>query len=141
MEIEVRKLNALKRYEGSFAYDYTPPRDICLIPLCNIDGEVKVEGAYEICDDGKVWVDLTVNYKISGQCSYCLKPALKQITFTTEILYDVTDNNAKDKDDDHYKYDGIKINLQSAVDDAILLSQPNILLCSDGCTGIDVTNK
>ena len=135
MEIEVRKLNALKKYEGEFEYEYEPPQDCCLVPLCKIEGKVKVSGSYEIYEDDSVGITFTVNYKISGQCSYCLNPAQKEIAFTSEILY------VTEKDDENYLYDGIKINLKSAVDEAILISQPNIILCREGCTGIDVTNK
>ena len=135
MEIEVRKLNAQKKYEGDFQFDYEPAQDCCLIPLCKIEGKVKVSGSYEIYEDDSVGIVLTVGYKLVGQCSYCLGEASKDVTFTSEILY------VKEKDDDNYYYDGIKINLKSAVDDAILISQPNVLLCKEGCTGIDVTNK
>lgn len=135
MEIEVRRLNALKKYEGQFEYEYEPPADSCLVPLCKIEGNVKVSGSYEIYEDDSVGVNLTVNYKISGQCSYCLNEAQKDISFTSDILF------VTEEDDENYLYDGIKINLKSAVDDAILISQPNIILCREGCTGIDVTNK
>ncbi len=135
MEIEVRKLNALKKYEGEFHFDYEPPTDLCLIPLCKIDGNVSVSGSYLICEDDSVDIELTVNYVISGQCSYCLNAARKEISFTSDVLY------VTQKDDDNYFYDGIRLNLKSAVDDAILISQPDIILCREGCTGIDVTNK
>ncbi len=135
MEIEVRKLNALKKYEGEFVFDYEPPADLCLIPLCSIEGKVKVEGNYVIYDDDSVGVTLTVKYGLVGQCSYCLSDARQDIAYTTEILF-VTET-----DEENYKYDGIKINLKTAVNDAILISQPNVLLCKEGCTGIDVTNK
>ena len=135
MEINVKKLLASKKYEGSFEYDYEPEADCCLIPLCKIDGAVKVTGSYVLYDDDSVGVTLTLKYTISGQCSYCLENAKKEITYTTEILY------LTEEDDDNYLYDGVKINLKSAVDDAILISQPNILLCKEGCKGIDVINK
>lgn len=135
MEIEVRKLNALKKYEGNFAFDYEPPADMCLIPLCNLEGKVKVEGSYVIYDDDCVGVTLNLTYKIVGKCSYCLNDAQKGIKYEGDILY------VTEEDDENYIYDGIKINLKTAVDDAILISQPNVLLCREGCTGIDVTNK
>ena len=135
MEIEVRKLNALKKYEGVFEYEYEPPEGSCLVPLCKIEGKVKVSGKYEIYEDDSVGITLTVNYKIVGQCSYCLSEAQQEVSFTQEILY------VTEKDDDNYYYDGIKLYLKPAVDDAILISQPNIILCREGCTGIDVTNK
>ena len=135
MEIDVKKLLALKNYEGSFGFDYEPPADCCLIPLCKISGTVKVTGDYVLYDDDSVGVTLTLKYTLLGQCSYCLKDAKKEITYTTEILY------MTEEEDDNYLYDGFKINLKSAVDDAILISQPGILLCEEGCKGIDVINK
>ncbi len=135
MEIEVKKLNALGKYEGEFEFSYSPDKDLCLIPLCSIAGEVKVKGNYSIFEDDEVEVTLTVSYVIEGQCSYCLKSAKRQIDFTSDILY------VPKKDDDNYFYDGIKINLKTAVDDAILISQPYVLLCSEGCKGIDVDNN
>lgn len=135
MEIDVRRLNALKKYEGTFEYDYEPALDSCLVPLCKIEGKVKVTGSYVIYEDDSVGVNLTVSYLLAGQCSYCLSDAEENVSFTQEILY------LTEKDDENYFYDGIKINLKQAVDDAILISQPNVLLCKEGCTGIDVTNK
>lgn len=133
MEIEVRKLNALKKYTGSLQFDYEPPKDICLIPLCEIVGTVKVAGEYEIFDDDSVGIALTVKYLLRGQCSYCLEKAEKEITFTSDITF------VREEDDDNYYYDGIKIVLDSAVNDAILISQPTVLLCKEDCKGIDVT--
>lgn len=135
MDIEVKKLVAHKKYEGKFDFEYDPPEDCCLVPLCNIEGKVKVSGDYVIYDDDSVGVNLTVCYKIAGKCSYCLSDAEKEITFSSEILF------VTEQDEENYFYDGFKINLKTAVDDAILISQPNIILCKDGCEGIDVTNK
>lgn len=132
MEIEVKKLNALKKYTGSIEFGYVPPEDICIVPLCKVEN-VKVNGEYEIYEDGAVGVRLTVNYKLSGQCSYCLELSEKDVSFTTDILF------VTEKDDENYYYDGNKIVLNSAVDDAILISQPNVLLCRQDCKGIDVT--
>lgn len=135
MKIEVRKLNALKQYSGVFEFDYQPSDDICLIPLCKIDGTVKVNGSYEIYEDDSVGVKFTVSYVIAGQCSYCLGDAHKTVEKTFEVLF-VTED-----DPDNYRYDGINIDLKTAVDDAILFSQPNVLLCREDCTGIDISNK
>lgn len=135
MEIEVKKLNALKRYSGDFNFEYEPSEDACLIPLCKIAGDVSVSGSYEIYDDDSVGVILTVAYKLEGQCSYCLKNAEKQIVYTSDLIF------VRNENEDDYYYDGIKIDLKTAVDDAILISQPNVLLCKDGCEGVDVANN
>ena len=134
MKIEVKKLNALKKYTGSFEFAYEPPADLCLVPLCTIEGKVLVKGDYEIYEDDSVGANLTVSYRISGQCSYCLNEASKEIEKTFEILF------VPEDDGDNYSYDGVCINLKTAVDDAILFSQPNLILCREDCSGIDLNN-
>ncbi|MBD5583939.1 MAG: hypothetical protein HDQ88_02570 [Clostridia bacterium] len=133
MELEVKKLNALKKYTGSFNFEYTPDSDLSLVPLCSVDGTVKVSGEYEIFEDDSVEIALTVKYLLKGQCSYCLEDAKKEVVFETDVLF------LKENDGENYYYDGIKLNLKPAVDDAILISQPNVLLCKEDCKGIDVT--
>ena len=134
MKIEVKKLNALKKYTGDFEFDCEPPEDACLIPLCKIDGKVHVKGDFEIYEDDSVGVNFTVSYRISGQCSYCLEKASADIEKAFEILF------VPEDDPENYSYDGITINMETAVNDAILFSQPNIILCKEDCTGIDVNN-
>ena len=135
MKIEVRKLNALKKYTGGFEFDYEPSQDMCLVPLCKIEGKVSVSGNYEIYDDDSVEINFTVKYRIVGQCSYCLNEAETTVEKQFNVLF-VTEN-----DNENYYYDGIILNLKTAVDDAILFSQPNLVLCREDCTGIDVNNK
>ena len=132
MELEVKRLNALGKFTGDFQFDYLPADNLCLVPLSGISGAVKVSGEYEIYEDDSVGVKLTVSYLLSGQCSYCLCEAETPVEFTSEILF------VTERDDENYFYDGIRINLKTAVDDAILISQPNVLLCKEDCKGIDV---
>ena len=133
MIIEIRKLTARGKYEGDFSFEITPAEDKLLIPLCSIAGTVTVEGKYEIYEDDSVGVDFTLKYVLEGQCSYCLEKASKRIEYYSEILY-VTDK----EDSDNYYYDGIKIDLTAAVNDALLFSQPEVLLCKEGCEGIKI---
>jgi uncharacterized metal-binding protein YceD (DUF177 family) len=133
MIIEVKKLNARKEYEGTFSFDYTPMQDKVLLPLCSFDGNVKVEGDYIIYEDESVGVKFKITYTLKGQCSYCLEDAQKTVEFESDVLY------VRDKEDlDNYYYDGIKIDLTTAVDDALLISQPDVLLCKEGCDGIKI---
>lgn len=132
MIIEVKKLNALKKYTGDFVFAYSAPQEQVLLPFARIEGDVKVEGSYEIYDDDSVAVDLKISYALVGQCSYCLKNARKQIEYSDELLF------VPERDPDNYFYDGIKIDLTTAVNDAILFSQPDVLLCSEDCKGIEI---
>ena len=131
MILEIKKLMARGSYTGDFSFGYQPPQDFNLLPLCRIENGVKVEGSYEIFEDGEVEVTLKISYKLVGQCSYCLADAEKQIEYETEPLLFVTD-----KDDcDNYVYDGNRLDLSQAVADALLFSQPKVLLCDSGCKG------
>lgn len=132
MIIEVKRLNALKRYSGDFEFLYNAPQDKLILPLAQFDGEVKVWGKYEIYDDETVGIDLNIAYSLKGQCSYCLSNAKKRIEYYDELLF------VPENDPDNYYYDGTKIDLTSAVNDAILFSQPEVLLCKDDCKGIDI---
>lgn len=136
MILEVKKLIAHKQYVGNFSFNYTPEQDKLLVPLCSVIGEVKVEGEYEIYEDDAVGIDIRLSYKLKGQCSYCLDEAEKSVDYAAEILF------VKDKDDiDNYYYDGTKLDLSVAVEDAFIFSQPNVILCKEGCEGVKIDQR
>ncbi len=124
MVLEIKRLLAKGEYRGEIEYEFTPSEDNLLIPLCRFDGAVSVSGVYEIQDGDEVEVRLTLSYRLKGQCSYCLGDAERTVKFTTELLF------VTDKDDlDNYYYDGVRLDLSKAATDALLLSQPDVLLC------------
>ena len=125
MIIEVKRLIALKKYVGNFAYDCPPPEGKLILPLAKVECSLKVEGEYEIYDDDSVGVSIKISYKLKGQCSYCLAEAEKSVAYSYEALF-VPDKN----DADNYYYDGARLNIQPAVDDAFVFSQPEVLLCT-----------
>ena len=132
MILEIKKLNALKKYVGNFKYSYKADNDKLILPLTEFSGDIKVWGKYEIYDDDSVGIDLNIAYNIKGQCSYCLNNAEKDIEFFEEILF------VPENDPDNYYYDGNKLDLTAAVNEAILFSQPDVLLCKPDCKGINV---
>ena len=125
MIIEVKRLIALKKYVGNFQFNMAPPTDKLILPLAEVDGDINVEGEYEIYDDDSVGVSIKISYKLKGQCSYCLAEAEKSVAYSYEALF-VPDKN----DADNYYYDGARLNIQPAVDDAFVFSQPEVLLCT-----------
>ncbi len=133
MILEIKKLLTKAEYSGDFSFEYQPPQDCVSIPLCHIEGSVKVSGSYEIFENDEVEVRLVLSYKLAGQCSYCLENAEKQIEYSTDVLF-VTDAD----DRDNYVYDGYKLDLTGAVRDALLFSQPDVLLCKEDCKGIKI---
>ncbi len=132
MTIDVRRQIALKKYTGDFSFRYKCPEDLVILPSATIDGEVEVTGSFEIYEDDSVGVALNISYLIKGVCSYCLEQAQKRVEHSADILY------LTDDDGENYSYDGLTINLITAVNDAILFSQPQILLCKPDCKGIEI---
>ena len=132
MIIDVARLIALKKFNGGFSFEYDCPADLVILPSARIEGKVKVEGEYEIYEDDSVGVNLKISYLLAGQCSYCLESATKQVEYETDVLY------LPEDDGENYSYNGLKINLTTAVNDAVLFSQPQILLCRPDCKGIEI---
>lgn len=127
MVLEIKRLLAKGEYSGNISYEFTPQKENLLIPLCVFDGAVSFNGEYEIFDGDEVELRFEITYKLKGQCSYCLADAEKVIKFSSEVLF------VTDKDDlDNYYYDGVRLDLSKAITDALLFSQPDVLLC-DGC--------
>ncbi len=124
MIIEVKKQIALRKYVGDFAYECPVPEGKLILPLSEVTGDIKVSGSYEIYEDDSVGVTLTIEYALKGQCSYCLEDACGKVSYSYEALF-VTDK----KDADNYYYDGTRLNIQPAVEDAFVFSQPKVLLC------------
>lgn len=133
MIIDIARQTALKNYRGNFCFEYDSPSDLLLLPSAHIEGKVKAEGEYEIYEDGSVGVALRLSYLLVGQCSYCLEPAQKQVEYSMDTLWLTED------DGENYLFDGNKLDLTDAVNDGILFSQPQVLLCREDCKGIDLT--
>ncbi|MDE7084389.1 MAG: DUF177 domain-containing protein [Clostridia bacterium] len=134
MILEIKKLMSRAAYTGDFSFEYQPPQDSIMIPLCRIEGGVTVSGEYEIFENDEVEVILKIRYTLVGQCSYCLADAVKEIEYTSDTLLFVTDK----EDGDNYVYDGNRLDLSQAVKDALLFSQPEVLLCKEDCKGIKI---
>ena len=132
MIIDVVRQTALKKYSGSFSFEYDCPAGLVILPSADIVGKVKVSGEFEIYDDDSVGVRLRLSYLLRGVCSYCLEPAEQRVEYENDVLYLTED------DGENYSYNGLKIDLTTAVNDAVLFSQPQILLCSPDCKGIDI---
>ncbi len=132
MILEIRKLNAQKKYTGDFEFSYTAPQGLITLPTTQIEGDVKVYGSYEIFEDDSVDIHLKITYLLVGACSYCLNEAKKVVDYSDDLIFVTSD------DGDNYVYNGLKIDLTAAVNDAILFAQPQILLCKEGCEGIKI---
>ena len=129
MIIDVRKLNAQKKYSGSMEFSYDAPEKLLEIPLVEFDGAVKVAFDYDVYEDDSVEIKGKVSYRLKGQCSRCLKDAKTQVDGELDAYFQPF------KDCEDYSYTNGIIHLEQAVDDAIMASMPFVLSCGEDCEG------
>ena len=135
MVIDVRKLNAQKKYVGHMEFEYFAPQDLIDIPSVTFKSPVKVEFDYEIFEDDSVEVKGSVSYILSGLCSRCLKEAEENVKGELDAYFEPR------KDAEDYSYFGGVIDLTQAVNEAIMASLPYLLSCAEGCEALTYTDK
>ncbi len=135
MVIDVRKLNAQKKYVGEMEFFHSPAPTLIEIPFVQFAGEVKVAFRYEIYEDDSVELHGSVSYRLEGKCSRCLNEASQEIVGELNAVFE----NRKDYVD--YEYSNGIIHLENAVEDAIMASMPYTLSCGEECKGLFWTDK
>ena len=131
MIIDIRKLNAQKKYSGSMEFEYSAPENLIEIPFVKFVGPVKVAFDYDLYEDDSLEIRGTVCYRLEGQCSRCLQPAAQDVQGELDAYFQPK------KDAEDYSYFGGNVDLTRAVEDAIMLSMPFGLSCGEACTGIE----
>ena len=127
MIIDVRKLNAQKRYSGSMEFDYSAPETLIEIPFVKFAAPVKVSFDYDLFEDDSLEIRGTVSYKLEGQCSRCLKEATAEVEGELDAYFEPR------KDFKDYGYVNGVIDLTKAVEDAVMASMPFTLSCGEDC--------
>ncbi len=133
MLIDVRKLNAQKKYTGNMEFSYSAPEALIEIPFVKFAGDVKVVFEYELFEDDALEIHGKVYYRLEGQCSRCLKEAAEDIVGDLHALFELGENY-----EDYGYVNGI-IHLENAVDDAVMASMPFTLSCGEDCKGLSWT--
>ena len=129
-KIDVRKLNAQKKYFGRMEFDYDAPASLIEIPLVKFSAPVKVCFDYDLYEDDAFEIRGNVSFAIEGQCSRCLKEAKQTVEGELNALFE----DSKDYED--YPYSGGVVDLTRALGDAIMASMPFSLSCGEDCEGI-----
>ena len=129
-KIDVRKLNAQKKYFGRMEFDYDAPASLIEIPLVKFSAPVKVCFDYGLYEDDAFEIRGNVSFAIEGQCSRCLKETKQTVEGELNALFE----DSKDYED--YPYSGGVVDLTRALDDAIMASMPFSLSCGEDCEGI-----
>ena len=127
MIIDVRKLNAQKKYSGSMQFSYEAPEELLDIPLVKFATPVTVSFDYDLFEDDSLEIRGEISYRLEGQCSRCLKETAQDIKGELDAYFQPI------KDCEDYSYTNGVIHLQKAVDEAIMASLPFTLSCGDDC--------
>ncbi len=135
MLIDIRKLNAQKKYEGRMEFAYSAPETFIEIPFVKFAAPVKIVFDYELYEDNSLSIRGTVSYTLEGQCSRCLK----ETKMTVEGELDAYFENRKDYED--YGYTNGIVNITQAVEDAIMASMPYVLSCGEDCKQISYNGE
>ncbi len=135
MVIDVRKLNAQKKYTGSMEFIYSAPQALIEIPFVKFVGDIKIVFDYELYEDDSLEIRGKVIYTLEGQCSRCLKYASQLVEGELDAYFEPR------SDYEDYGYTGGIIHLENAVEDAIMASMPFILSCGEECVALTWTEK
>ena len=135
MIIDIRKLNAQKKYSGSMEFEYSAPETLIEIPFVKFAAPVKVAFEYDLYEDDSLEIHGTVTYRLEGKCSRCLKEAAQEVVGEMDAYFE----NRKDFED--YGYTNGIVHLENAVEDAIMASMPFTLSCGEDCEGLSWTEK
>ena len=135
MIIDVRKLNAQKKYVGHVEFEHAAPETLIDIPMVKFHSPVRVQFDYEIYEDDSVDIRGTVAYRLVGQCSRCLQETSQEVEGELEAYFQPC------KDAEDYSYSGGIIDLTQAVNEAIMVSLPFLLACEPECVALSYTDK
>ena len=135
MIIDIRKLNAQKKYSGTMEFEYSAPETLIEIPFVKFVGPVKIVFDYDLYEDDSLEIQGTVSYRLEGQCSRCLKEAAQNVVGEINAYFE----NRKDYED--YGYTNGIVYLENAVNDAIMASMPFTLSCGEDCEGLSWTEE
>ena len=130
MIIDIRKLNAQKKYSGELEFEYSAPESLIEIPFVRFSAPVKVAFTYELYEDDSLEIQGSVTYQLEGQCSRCLKETSQTVIGELDAYF----QSCKDFED--YGYTNGIVDLKKAVEDAIMASMPFTLSCEEECEGI-----
>ena len=135
MIIDVRKLNAQKKYAGELVFDYDAPETLIDIPLVKFSSPVTVQADYELFEDDSFEIKGKISFTLSGQCSRCLKETSMLVEGEIDAYFEPR------KDAEDYSYFNGRIDLKEAIEDAVMACMPYLLLCDEKCEGIRYSDE
>lgn len=123
-ELNVRRLNAEKKYSGALSFHFEGEKELVEIPFVSFSTPVKAELRYEILEDDSVEISGTLSFSLKGQCSRCLEETER--SFTSEIEgYFLPNGDGKEE----YAYRNGIIDLKEFLRDSVIFALPGALHC------------
>ena len=135
MTIDIRKLNAQKKYTGDMEFEYSAPESLIDIPFVKFATPIKIAFSYELYEDDSLEIRGKVSYGIEGQCSRCLKETSQRIEGELDAYFQPF------KDCEDYSYTNGIVDLKKAVEEAVMASLPFNLSCGDECEGLSYSDE
>ena len=130
MVIDVRQLNAQKRYTGTLEFSVEGESELIDIPFVEFASPVKIQADYELFEDDALELKGKISFWLKGQCSRCLKDAQTFVEGEIDALFEPFEGG-----EDYSNQNG-KIDLTEAIREAVMASMPKVLSCGDACEGI-----
>lgn len=130
MIIDIRKLNAQKKYVGRMEFTYSAPETFIPIPYVKFASPVKVSFEYELFEDDSLEIRGSISYRLEGQCSRCLKETAMDVEGELDAYFEPR------KDYQDYGYTNGTVDLKQAVEDALMASMPYVISCGEECEGL-----
>ena len=133
--IDVRKLNAQKKYFGTMEFAYSAPETLIDIPFVRFAGPVKVRFDYELFEDDALEIRGEISFALEGQCSKCLKETKCEVQGELEALFEPV------KEGEDYTYANGIVDLTKALNDAIMASMPYTVSCGEDCVPLRYSDE
>jgi uncharacterized protein len=132
MVIDVRKLNALRKYNGELHFEVPANQELVTLPMVEMASPIEAKGEYEIFTDDSVEIKGKARFLLRGACTRCLKQTEKWIEVEWSPCF-----VKEESDGETYHYDNDTVSLDKSVEDAVLLGMPYNFLCDEECKGIE----
>jgi uncharacterized protein len=94
------------------------------------DSEVRAHLVLEAQSDHALTATGTVSAEWTGECRRCLREVRGELETQVQEVYD-----RRPIDEESYRFEGDRIDLEPMIRDAVLLALPLAPLCEEGCAG------
>ncbi len=129
MIIDILKLKQEPGATKHFGFEYAADDSLLGLPSARFCANVSI-GCDATAIGRDLYVDMTIDYAVTAPCSRCLEHA------ETSVSYFFSTKFTLFPEEDAYLYKSGRADLTPAVEEAILLSQPNVIYCKPDCKGL-----